>query len=190
MNKTLQPNTIDTTPENPPAPKGIGMAVAFDWGITVQLLLAPFLPLFLGNPPYLKQMNVKPTTAMIISILISWPIALAFAIFGEGIRRGWRWTRPLQILGNTLGFLGGFAVLWNLWNSSKHGNYWPIVPTVILLIISPLIAYRLSRPATAKWFATVKSDEARKRHSGFWLVSIISWSIVGGVLQAIASFIR
>ena len=32
-----------------PAPQGIGMAVAFDWGLTVQILLTPILTTFFGN---------------------------------------------------------------------------------------------------------------------------------------------
>jgi hypothetical protein len=170
------------------APKGIGMAVAFDWGLTVELLLIPILSIFLGSPAFSKQTNMDPKFTIIVSFLIYWPIAALFAVFGEGIRRGWRWTRPVQIVGNTIGFLGGFALLVQVWNGIKEGNYWTLAPAIILLIVSPLIAWRLSRPTTARWFATVTSAAARKRHGGSWVWLIALWSIIGGSLVALGTF--
>jgi hypothetical protein len=171
-------------------PQGIGMAVAFDWGLSVQLLATPFLSLMLGVSSPFNRLNLNSTLTTLVSILIVLPFAALIAVFGEGVRRGWKWTRPIQIVFNTLGFLGGFATLINVWQSSKQGNYWPIVTAVILLIFSPLIAWRLSRPRTARWFATVKSSEARRRHGGAWPFLIAIWAIVGGVLQAIAALSR
>ena len=168
-------------------PQGIGMAVAFDWGLAIQILVTPFLPLFLGNVGFFKSFKLSPALTTAISLLISLPFAALIAIFGEGIRRGSRWTRPVQIGFNSLGFLGGFATLPGLWQGSKEGNYWSLVTAIILLIFSPLIAWRLSRPATRQWFATVESTEARKRHGGLWPWLILLWSIAGGVLQAIAA---
>jgi hypothetical protein len=91
-------------------------------------------------------------------------------------------------VGNTIGFLGGFALLVQVWNGIKIGNYWTLVPAFILLVISPLIAWRLSRPETGKWFANVTSAEARKRHGGSWVWWIALWSIVGGSLVALGTF--
>lgn len=188
MKETLQSNPIGNVTEDLPAPKGIGMAVAFDWGLTAELLLIPILSIFLGSPTFSKQTNIGSPIAIITSFLIYWPIAALFGIFGEGIRRGWRWTRPVQLVGNTLGFLGGFALLVQVWNGIKEGNFWTLVPAFILLIISPLIAWRLSRPVTARWFATVTSAEARKRHGGSWVWWIGLWSIIGGSLVALGTF--
>src|SRR6266704_1280198 len=90
-------------------PQGIGMAVAFDWGLTVQLLAGPLLPLVLRNltgsgfvqlPT--SMLKLSPVPAAVVTFLISLPFAAGIAIFGEGIRRGWRWTRPVQIVFNTL----------------------------------------------------------------------------------------
>ncbi len=173
-----------------PAPQGIGMAVAFDWGLTVQLLLLPLLSLFLGAPSNYKQFNLNPTLTIFISFAFSWSIAILFALFGEGVRRGWRWTRPVQIAGNTLGFLGGFFLLPGVWQDLKVGSYWSLVPAVILLVFSPIIAWRLSRPVTGRWFATVSSQEARKRHGGLWPWLIMIWSIVGGVLVTWGTFVK
>jgi len=188
LKETLQDNSTSNNAEQLPAPKGIGMAVAFDWGLTVQLLLMPILAVFLGSPNFSKQIPVDSKFPIIISFLMYWVIAALFGIFGEGIRRGWRWTRPVQIVGNTLGFLGGCALLVQVINNIKIGNYWTLVPACILLIVSPLIAWRLSRPETARWFKAVTSLEARKRHGGSWVVWIALWSIIGGTLVALGSF--
>jgi cytosine/uracil/thiamine/allantoin permease len=146
------------------------MAVAFDWGLTVQMLLMPVLSIFYRSPLLPGGVKLDPKLAIIISFPIFWLIAFLFVLFGEGIRRGVRWTRPIQIVG------------------MKAGNYWPLVAVVILCIFSPLIAWRLSRPETARWFATVTSAEARKRHGGSWIWKIALWSIVGGTLQALSVF--
>jgi hypothetical protein len=187
LKETLQDNSIANNAEQLPAPKGIGMAVAFDWGLTVELLLLPILMVFSG----LSVLPTRPTTTsnivIIITFLASWAVAALFGIFGEGIRRGWRWTRLVQIVGNSLGFVGGLALLVQLFNNIKAGNYWTLVPASILLIVSPLIAWRLSRPETAIWFKSVTSQEARKRHGGSWVLWIALWSIIGGTLVAIGA---
>ncbi len=172
------------------SPQGIGMAVAFDWGLTVQLLATPFLALIPGMSSPFNRLNLNPALTTIISTLIVLPFAALIAVFGEGVRRGWKWTRPIQIVFNALGFLGGFATLINVWQSGRQGNYWPVVTAVILLIFSPLIAWRLSRPQTARWFATVSSRDARRRHGGAWPFLIALWAIGGGVLQALAALSR
>ncbi len=158
-----------------PAPQGIGMAVAFDWGLTAQFLTAPLLRILFHLPGGANTL---------VMTLTGLPIAVGLAIFGEGIRRGWRWTRPVQMVLNALGFLGGIASLVALVQGARSGNYWGLVPTVILLIFSPLIAWRLSRPQTRDWFARVSSAEARKRHGGAWPWLIALWALVGGLLQA------
>jgi hypothetical protein len=188
LKETLNAASSASNAERLPAPKGIGMAVAFDWGLTVQLFLTPLLMLFLGSSIVPKQAPVTSTVTFIFIFVFSWAIAALFAIFGEGVRSGWRWTRPIQIVGNTLGFIGGLALLVQLFNNIKVGNYWSLVPTFILLIISPIIAWRLSRPESATWFKSVTSQEARQRHGGSWVWWIALWSIIGGTLVAIGAF--
>jgi hypothetical protein len=168
-------------------PQGIGMAVAFDWGLAVQILATPFLSLLLGEADLFKSFKLSPAVTTIVSFLISLPFATLVAIFGEGVRRGWNWTRRIQVVFNALAFFAGFFTLYNVWQGSKQGNYWPVVTSIILLIFSPLITWRLSKPATKKWFVTVSSSEARKRHGGAWPWLILLWSLAGGVLQAIAA---
>lgn len=182
----------DTLASFPPlaSPKGIGMAVAFDWGLAVQIFVTPFLTLLLGVPGPFKQLSQNSALSTLLSFVITLPFAALVAIFGEGVRRGWAWTRPIQVSFNTLGFLGGFFTLFSFLQAPKHNNYWPLVTTIILLIFSPLIAWRLSRPETGAWFKHVTSIEARKRHGGMWPVYIALWAAVGGVLQSLATLFR
>ena len=173
-------------------PQGIGMAVAFDWGLVVQILATPFVLLFLGqnssNP--FSQLKVSQPWSTVLFSLLTLPFAALLAVFGEGVRRGWRWTWGIQLVFNSLLTLVGFSTLYSLWQESKHGNYWSAVTAVILLIFSPLIAFRLSRPSTRTWFKTVTSASARKRHGGAWPWFIALWAIAGGILQAIAALTK
>ena len=187
LKETLQDNSTANNAKQLPAPKGIGMAVAFDWGLTVELLLLPILMVFSGSTVLSTRPSTTSSIVIVITFLASWAIAALLGIFGEGIRRGWRWTRPVQIVANSLGFVGGLALLVQLVNNIKVGNYWTLVPASILLIVSPLIAWRLSRPETAIWFQSVTSQEARKRHGGSWVWWIALWSSIGGTLVAIGA---
>ena len=183
---SIQPQPTVLSQDTQSAPKGIGMAVAFDWGLAVQMLLTPILTPILKTSSSTQKGNANPLSNPILSFLVYWLIALLFILFGEGIRSGVRWTRPIQIVGNALGFLGGFVLLVPLWNGIKTGNYWTLAPASILLIFSPLIAWRLSRPQTARWFATVSRAEARRRHGGMWIVWIALWAVVGGTLVVLS----
>lgn len=183
---SIQPQAAAAGQDKQLAPQGIGMAVAFDWGLAVQMLLAPILTLVFGASSSTQKSNANPLSNPIISFLVLWLLALLFILFGEGIRSGVRWTRPIQIVGNAVGFLGGFVLLVPLWDGIKTGNYWILVSVIILLIFSPLIAWRLSRSQTARWFATVSRAEARRRHGGTWILWIALWGIVGGTLVALS----
>jgi hypothetical protein len=193
MGKILQPVQDEYaeafTPELS-APQGIGMAVAFDWGLAVQLLFMPFVPLFTKSPGMLPRFGSNAFLSTLIPLLISLPFAALLAIFGEGVRRGWKWTRNVQVVANALLSLVGVISLFSLWGSLRNGNYWGLVTSVILVIFSPLIAWRLSRHATGEWFRRVTSAQARQRHGGLWPWLIAIWAIVGGVLQALAASLK
>jgi ACR3 family arsenite efflux pump ArsB len=178
----------DTLIEPTVKPQGIGMAVAFDWGLAVQILVTPVLTLLLGKASLFKQFS--PPVAALLGSLAPLPFAALVAVFGEGVRRGWRLVRPIQVGFNALLFLAGIASLVNVWNGIKNGSYWPVVTSTILLIFSPLIAWRLNSRDSKEWFATVSSTQARKRHGGAWPFLIALWAIVGGILQAIAAMSR
>jgi hypothetical protein len=190
LKETQDSKGIETTAEELPAPQGIGMAVAFDWGLAVQTALTPitytvFSP---SNPMTIAGLN--PILVDVLLFVIAWPVAYGFAFFGEMIRRGRNWTLRIQIIANALLSLAGIFSLVNVYQSVKVGNFWPLVTAVILVIFSFLIVWRLSRPSTARWFKQVTVAEARKRHGGTWVWFITLWAMVGGVLQTIAAMKR
>jgi hypothetical protein len=172
------------------APQGIGMAVAFDWGLAVQIFVTPIMAIFMGPSNSLKIPGVNPTLGNVLLFVLAWPVAAGLAFFGEMVRRGRNWTRNIQVVANTLLSVVGIISLLSLYNNLKTGNLWPLVTEVILVIFSPLIAWRLSRPRTGRWFKMVTSAEASKRHGGSWIFFIALWAAAGGILQAIAAMKR
>ncbi len=185
--ETKQPEVLETGEEALPAPQGIGMAVAFDWGLAVQIVLTPFVITFFNSASRFKIPGVNPTLGNILLFVVAWPVAAGLALFGELVRRGRNWARKIQIVANALLSVAGIVQLYSLYQSIKGGNFWPVVTEVILVIFSPLIFWRMTRPSTARWFKSVTSAEARKRHGGAWGWLIAIWAIVGGVLQTIAA---
>ncbi len=161
-------------------PKGVGMAVAFDWGLAVQILAGPAATRFIGQ-------STASTSTILVNMLLMLPFASLIAIFGEGVRRGWHWTRIVQLVINTLVCIGGFFILYRLFQTSRHGNFWPLVTVVITLVFSPLIAWRMHDQATINWYKTVTTVQARQRHGGVWPWLIAIWAIAGGILQAVAA---
>src|SRR5258708_13882304 len=110
------------------------MAVAFDWGLTVQLLLMPVLSVYYRSPLLPGGVKLDPKLAIIISFPIFWLIAFLFVLLGEGIRRGGRWTRPIQLVGKPLCFLGGIVLMVQFLSEIKDRNYWPLVSDVVRCI--------------------------------------------------------
>jgi hypothetical protein len=172
-----------------PAPQGIGMAVAFDWGLAVQILLTPIISFF-GQSSQFSIPGGDPTLSKIVFFIIALIVSSLLVLFGEMVRRGRNWTRWVQLVANSLLSLAGIASLVNLYQSIQAGNFWPLVTTIILIIFSPLIVWRLSRPASARWFKTVSSAAAARRHGGRWIWFIALWAILGGVLQTLAAMNR
>jgi ACR3 family arsenite efflux pump ArsB len=188
LRETQQPEATETAVgEALPAPQGIGMAVAFDWGLTVQIFLTPITVTLFKLPAEARIPGVNPTLGNLLLFVVAWPVAGGLALFGEMVRRGRNWARRIQIVANALLSLVGIAQLFSLYQSIRGGNFWPVVTEVILVIFSPLIFWRLTRPSTARWFKMVTVTEARKRHGGAWPWFITIWAIVGGVLQTIAA---
>ena len=189
MKETPTQHSTGTSAQEPGGalyPQGIGMAVAFDWGLAVQILATPFLITFFGFSSPVEGIDLSSTLARALSGIVVLPFAALLVLYGEAVRRGRDWARKIQIVANATLTLVGIATILSLYRGIKSGNFWPIVTEVILLIFSPLIAWRLSRPVTARWFKTVTSADARKRHGGIWIFYIALWALVGGVLQAIA----
>ncbi len=158
------------------------MAVSIDWGLATQMILVPVLAAIL-NPSHLMQTPVLSNVLTFVTALVA---AIILVLFGEMVRRGHAWAGIIQFVANALLTLFGIFSLIHLYQSVQVGNYWPIVTEIILIIISPLIVWRLSRPSTRQWFKTVSVAEARKRHGGKWVWFIALWAIIGGVLQVLA----
>jgi hypothetical protein len=173
-----------------PLPQGIGMAVAFDWGLTVQLLLTPIIATVLGQSSPVKIPGHHPILGKALLFIIAWPLACIPALLGEMRRRGRNWALKIQIVANVLLSLVGLFSLANLYRGLRAGNFWPLVTEVISVIISPLIVWRLSRPGTTRWFKTATVAEARHRHGGRWVWFIALWATGGAVLQTVAAMMR
>ncbi|QBD76197.1 hypothetical protein EPA93_09310 [Ktedonosporobacter rubrisoli] len=175
----------DAAPKEQLAPGGIGVAVAIDWGLAVQIFLTPIITVL--NPasqPKIAALNS--TLTVVLYFIIAWLLAGLCLFFGEMLRSGHNWARWIQIAVTALLTLGGLASLPGLYQSLITGHFWPLVTEVILVIFAPLVLWRLSRPATGRWFKTVSAAEARQRHGGKWVWFIALFAIVGGILQTLA----
>lgn len=162
------------------------MAVAFDWGLAVQMAFTPILAaLRRSNPVDLPGLG--PGADQALFFLAAGLAGCSLLLFGEMVRRGRNWTRWIQIIANTLLSLVGIVSLVPLFQSLQARDYWPLVTEVILVIFSPLIVWRLSRSPTGGWFEGVTVAQARQRHGGSWVWFIALWALVGGVLQTFAA---
>ncbi|GCE12384.1 hypothetical protein [Tengunoibacter tsumagoiensis] len=168
-----------------PAPKGIGMAVAVDWGLAVQILITPIIALFFSQSTPTSFLTSIP--GKLLLLLVSLVIACLPAFLGEMVRRGRNWSRWVQLVFSALLSIAGLVSLLNLFQSASKGNFWPFITETILVIISPLTVWRLSRPSTARWFQNVSVAEASRRHGGRWIYFIALWALIGGILQTIAA---
>jgi ACR3 family arsenite efflux pump ArsB len=187
LNETLPEQAAGDAAQEQESPQGIGMAVAFDWGLSVQILATPILTGFFGFSSPIQGIDVSSALAKVLLFVVSLPFAALLAFFGDAVRRGRNWAHRIQIVANILLTLVGIAGIINLYRGIKAGDFWSLVTEVILLIFSPLIAWRLSRPWSARWFKSVTSADASKRHGVLWIFFIALWAIVGGILQAIAA---
>lgn len=189
MSKVQDSGEIATATEQLPGPGGIGMAVAVDWGLAVQTFLTPIFTVF-GYSQQIQIPGLNPTLSIVLLFIAGWFFAGVCLYFGEMVRRGRNWTRWIQIVFNGLLSLGGILSLFNLYQSLRVGHFWPLVTEFILVIISPFIVWRMTRPSTARWFKAVTVEEASKRHGGKWVWFIAGYAIVGGVLQTLAAMSR
>ncbi len=186
MEQNISTNTVGkegvTDGQMTGGPQGIGVAVAFDWALALQIVVMPIIQSILGS-----QGIIKPPNLQVVTVVGPLIIAAIFAALGEGLRSGRGWARIVQLVLNSLGFLGGIGLLFLAIPALGHGNFLPLVPALILLIVSPIIVWRLSRPVTGRWFKIVSSADARRRHGGAWPWLILIWSLVGGMLVALSA---
>ncbi len=169
-------------PGQKPGPRGIGTAVAFDWGLTAQLAIeSPMFALGVGPGSNLAGQPLAMRLGAAALYLIF--AAITFTL-GEGVRRGRRLFWLFQIAINALLFFAGFPVLIGAIQDLGHSHVGGFIPALIMLIASPAAALLLSSKRTRAWIATTTSAEARQRHGGTWPWLIAIWAIVGGALVA------
>jgi hypothetical protein len=192
VKETKEPESAEAAVKELPAPQGIGMAVAVDWGLVVQLLLTPVITIFSRHASQMMMRSSAPGALPggVLSFIIPVIAACIFALLGEMVRSGRNWALWVQLVFSSLLSIGGIVSLVRLYQSIQVGNFWPVVTEIILIVISPLTVWRLSRPSTRRWFKAVSIAEARQRHGGKWVWFIILWAIIGGVLQTFAAMSR
>ncbi len=186
MEETREAEAPHTVERELASPQGVGMAVAFDWGLAVQVFIMPIVAVAFGQPVALKTTSAGSLLVTGLFFIGAWLAAALLVWFGELVRSGRNPARLVQIVANILLTLGGLFALVHLYQSIRMDNFWPLVTEVILLIFSPLIAWRMSRPRSARWFQVISASAARERHGGRWVWFIALWAIAGGVLQTIA----
>jgi hypothetical protein len=167
-------------------PGGIGTGVAFDWGLSVQLLIdAGFFLLGVGPASDLATASIAARLVPALGSLVA--AGLVFTQ-GEALRRGRRPARIIQIVANALLTIFGLVQIPDLVSSLQAGRFSSLIVEAILLIASPLIVFLLTRPRTRAWFATTTSAQARARHSGRWLFWMAVYALLGGAAVAFASY--
>jgi hypothetical protein len=167
-------------------PGGIGTGVAFDWALATQIGIdGVFFVLGVGPG---SSVAGQPLVARLALALASLVAAAIVFTQGEALRRGRRIARIIQIVANSLLVIVGLVNLPGLPSSLQQKQFGSLVVEVVLLIVSPLIVWLLTRKRTRLWFATVTSAEARARHGGRWLLWMVLYAILGGVAVAFASY--
>src|ERR1051326_423050 len=161
--------TSETSKETPPAeqaatalkPGGIGTGVAFDWGLSAQLVFdGAFFVLGFGPASAVANEPVVVRVGAALGCLVA---ATLVFIQGEALRRGRRRARIIQIIANSLLMIIGLVNIRDLVPSLQAGRFSELVVEGILLIVNPLIVWLLTRPRTRAWFATTTRAEARAR---------------------------
>lgn len=163
-------------------PRGVGMGVAFDWALVAQLVVvAPFVALGIGPGDAFARFSPAARLAAALATVVA---ALPCAIAGEALRSGHPLMRRLQIAGNLLLALYGITGIPAAAGDLRHAHFGGAVRTVVLLGVSPVIVWLLTRPQTRQWFEATTTAQARARHGGWWIAGILIWALAGGVAIA------
>jgi hypothetical protein len=163
-------------------PRGIGTAVVFDWALAAQTGIGALsAALAIGPGSVTPSASAAGRVGMTLGFAA---VAAGCIAFGEAMRRGVRPVWMTQIVINALLLFLGVHDIPATIQSVKDGHLGLLVHTFVLLIISPAIAWMLTRKSTRDWVAHTTRAEARKRHGGRWLVYIITYAIISGALIA------
>lgn len=167
-------------------PRGIGLAVAYDWALGAQMLTMLVLAVGFGLAPLRSGTSNIPTAASAIGFGILAAICIGW---GEMVRRGNRYGYWLQVVASAgLTLVGYLYQLPLMLRSAQQGNFWPFIPGIILTVVTPFLLIRLLNPATRAWIATVTPPESLARHgSARWIISTMLGAAIGGILVALAT---
>lgn len=168
---TQEPVAGDEGPEPPPRPTGIPVAVGFDWSLAALLVTMLLVTAVRRGPTEQRTLAIA-----LLALLVAPPAIL----LGEALRRGWSPARPLQVALSAVTAVGNGAGLLSDIIELVRGQL-PRSTNLPALVADIWIIYGLTRPGTIAWFAGVTPAEARRRHTGPWLVGILVVSIASGV---------
>lgn len=162
-------------------PQGIGLAVSIDWALGSQMLSGMVLTL-------LGIGSVAPRGLAVLGTIAGGLLLAAMCFgWGEGLRSGRMWAWWLQLIVSAVVIVIGLVVLPATFQDIGHGNFWPVWPEFVQLVLFPLNVYRLVQPSTREWFAKVTVRVARSRHNSTkWFATIMIGAAFGGLFVALA----
>ena len=159
-------------PEAPPKPRGVGIAVAFDWTAAALVPSALVLGLVRGG---VAERGQAVASYAFLALLAVPP----FLLLGEALRQGREFARVLQLLGSGLAlFVNAFGLLRDIIVLAE--GIFPRSTNLPSLIADLWILWGLTRPQTVRWFAEITPAAARRHHGGRWLLLTILASLVPG----------
>jgi hypothetical protein len=149
---------FDRAPEN--QPRGITLAIIFDWGLAAFLVALGIVAAAQRGPD-----SQQAAAAALLAVVLGLPLIA----LGEALRRGKRPARTVQLiisglLGalNVVGFIRDLALLLQ--------GIRPGVLNFTALCAGIAIIWGLTRPQTIAWFARVSSARARARRGARWVM--------------------
>jgi hypothetical protein len=148
-------------------PAGVGMAVVFLWGLAAQLTVQ-------GIAGRVGQLGLHNGSGRLGAYLGA---ALLLVVVGEGVRRGVEWARFAAIALALLVLVMGAAAVLVL----VAGHAMPrrlVFTTLVELTFIPWIAWRLSLPRTAAWFAAA----GRAPAGAPWRALLPGWVLYAAVV--------
>ncbi|GAC1455120.1 MAG: hypothetical protein PVSMB4_15690 [Ktedonobacterales bacterium] len=166
-------------------PRGIGTAVAFDWALAVQLLTDAVLAALGMLPTTGRQVSAGARLPLVAGLLLA---AVLMVVQGEALRRGRRLAWLLQMAFNALLVLDGLVELPRTVAALQVGHVGQLLRAVVLLVVSPLLVWLLSRASTRTWVATTTVRAAAARHGGRWIAWIAVCAVIGGLAIAFAPY--
>jgi len=156
-----------------PRPRGLGIAVVFDWAIGAQLTTQ-------AVAAATGHLGLSRDALLIAGRLLA---AALLVVMGEGLRRGVPALRVAQValmaLITVIGVVSAVVLV------SGHGGRGLVLSAIIELTYAPWLAWRLLLAETAAWFAHARGRGRAPRTSGAgWVVVLAVWAIAWGVAVA------